>query len=87
MDTTRFAEGVNKWLHIRQPTQLDQQNVIRMNRDTLYSSVLVDISKGANFTMPDSGKRYMSVMKGRGRVCGKNLDAGVISSPVGVLIC
>ncbi len=57
-----------------------------MNRDTLYSSVLVDISKGATFTMPDSGKRYMSVMKGSGRVCGKNLDAGVISSPVGVLI-
>ncbi len=54
--------GVNKWLHFRQPTPLDQQNVIRMNRDTLYSSVLVDISKGATFTMPDSGKRYMSVM-------------------------
>ncbi len=36
MDTTRFAEGVNKWLHIRQPTPLDQQTVIRMNRDTLY---------------------------------------------------
>ncbi len=33
-----------------------------MNRDTLYSSVLVDISKGATFTMPDSGDRYMSVM-------------------------
>ncbi len=54
--------GVNKWLHIRQPTPLDQQSVIRMNRDTLYSSALVDISKGATFTMPDSGDRYMSVM-------------------------
>ena len=54
--------GVNKWLHIRQPTPLDQQSVIRMNRDTLYSSVVVDISKGATFTMPDSGDRYMSVM-------------------------
>lgn len=54
--------GVNKWLHIRQPTPLDQQPVIRMNRDTLYSMVLVDISKGATFTMPDSGDRYMSVM-------------------------
>jgi hypothetical protein len=54
--------GVNKWLHIRQPISLDQQTVIRMNRDTLYSSVIVDISKGATFTMPDSGKRYMSAM-------------------------
>jgi hypothetical protein len=53
---------VNKWLHIRQPIPLDQQTVIRMNRDTLYSSVIVDISKGATFTMPDSGKRYMSAM-------------------------
>ncbi len=54
--------GVNKWLHIRQPTPLDQQIVIRMNRDTLYSAVIVDISKGAAFIMPDSGKRYMSAM-------------------------
>jgi len=58
----RVVGGVNKWLHIRQPTPLDQQPVIRMNRDTLYSSVLVDITKGATFTMPDSGNRYMSVM-------------------------
>ena len=54
--------GIGKWLHIRQPLPLDQQTVIRMNRDTLYSSVVVDISKGATFTMPDTGKRYMSVM-------------------------
>ncbi len=58
----KVVGGVNKWLHIRQPTPLDQQSVIRMNRDTLYSSVVVDISKGATFTMPDSGDRYMSVM-------------------------
>jgi len=58
----KVVGGINKWLHIRQPTPLDQQTVIRMNRDTLYSSVLVDISKGATFTMPDSGDRYMSVM-------------------------
>ncbi len=54
--------GVNKWSHLRVPPPLDQQSVIRMNRDTLYSVVVVDISKGATFTMPDSGKRYMSVM-------------------------
>ncbi len=41
----KVVGGVNKWLHLRQPTPLDQQSVIRMNRDTLYSSVLVDISK------------------------------------------
>lgn len=57
-----LSGGINKWFHMRRPTPLDQQPVIRMNRDTLYSAVVVDISKGAIFTMPDSGKRYMSVM-------------------------
>ena len=31
------AGGVNRWQHNRVPTPLDQQTVIRMNRDTLYS--------------------------------------------------
>jgi hypothetical protein len=31
-----------------------------MNRDTLYSSAVIDISQGASFSMPDSAGRYMS---------------------------
>ena len=54
--------GLNKWLHIREPTPLDMQSVIRMNRDTLYSSIMVDITEGATLTIPDAGDRYMSVM-------------------------
>lgn len=54
--------GINKWSHNREPTPLDKQSVIRMNRDTLYSFAVVDISEGATLTLPDSGKRYMSVM-------------------------
>jgi hypothetical protein len=46
----------------REPTPIDKQNVIRMNRDTLYSLGVVNISKGATVTMPDCGKRYMSLM-------------------------
>ena len=57
-----MMQGVNKWWHLYQPAPLDKQTVIRMNRDTLYSSAIVDISKGATLTLPDSGKRYMSVM-------------------------
>ena len=60
--TLAISGGVNKWVHLRQPTPLDQQPVIRMNRDTLYSAALVDISKGATLTIPDTGDRYMSVM-------------------------
>jgi hypothetical protein len=56
------AGGVNQWLHYRVPTPLDQQPVIRMNRDTLYSAAVVDISAGATITIPDAGRRYFSVM-------------------------
>jgi hypothetical protein len=56
------AGGVNSWLHFREPTPLDAQNVVRMNRDTLYSACIADISKGATLTVPDSGGRYLSVM-------------------------
>jgi hypothetical protein len=32
-----------------------------MNRNTIYCSVVVDISKGATLMLPDSRTRYMSV--------------------------
>ena len=56
------AGGVNTLLHHRAPAPLDHQTVIRMNRDTLYSLAIVDISEGATLTVPDSGGRYLSVM-------------------------
>ena len=33
-----------------------------MNRDTLYSFAIVDLSSGARVTVPDAGDRYLSVM-------------------------
>ncbi len=36
--------------------------MIRQNRDTLYSSAIVDISEGATLSLPDAGDRYLSVM-------------------------
>ena len=57
----KLTGGVNKLVHIRNPTPLDAQNVIRMNRDTLYSASIVDISKGATVILPDTGKRYLSM--------------------------
>lgn len=33
-----------------------------MNRDTLYSAAIVDISAGAILTLPEVGDRYMSAM-------------------------
>ena len=52
---------VNVFDHEREPTRIDAQNVIRMNRDTLYSGALVNISKGATLSVPDAGGRYVSV--------------------------
>jgi hypothetical protein len=54
--------GINLWMHIGVPTPLDEQTVIRMNRDTLYSGAVVDLADGAVLTVPDTGGRYVSVM-------------------------
>jgi hypothetical protein len=56
------AGGVNQLFHNRVPTPVDRQTVIRMNRDTLYSGAVVDISAGATIVVPDAGRRYLSVM-------------------------
>jgi hypothetical protein len=56
------AGGVNQLFHNRVPTPVDRQTVIRMNRDTLYSGAIVDISAGATIVVPDAGRRYLSVM-------------------------
>jgi len=57
-----LAGGVNRFYHFREPTPVANQPTIRMNRDTLYSAVVVDISEGAKLTLPDAGDRYMSAM-------------------------
>jgi para-nitrobenzyl esterase len=41
---------------------IDKQDVVRMNRDTLYSSGVFDLDVGPlTITLPDSGKRFMSM--------------------------
>jgi hypothetical protein len=52
-----------KLLHRREPASIDDQTVIRLNRDTLYSSAVFDLDAGpVTMTMPDAGKRFMSLM-------------------------
>ena len=58
----RDAGGVNRFRHNRAPASVDEQTVIRMNRDTLYSFAVVDVSAGARLTVPDAAGRYLSVM-------------------------
>jgi len=45
--------GVNTWMHDA-PVSIDNQQVIRSNRDVAYSIAIVDVSKGATFTVPES---------------------------------
>lgn len=56
------AGGVGLWNHVKTPTPIEQQPIIRMNRDTLYSAAVIDVSAGATLTVPDAGDRYVSVM-------------------------
>ena len=58
----KLAGGINRFYHFREPTPIDNQPTIRMNRDTLYSTVVVDISEGATLTLPEKGERYLSAM-------------------------
>ena len=54
--------GVNRFFHFRDVTPVDQQVVVRMNKDTLYSVSLVDTAGGARITMPEMpDDRYVSV--------------------------
>ena len=57
------AGGINRFFKIRKATPLDQQTVVRMNKDTLYSGAIVDTSKGATITVPKMpAGRYFSVL-------------------------
>jgi hypothetical protein len=61
-DIAKMAGGINRLHHFRSPTPLDKQNIVRMNRDTLYSMGVVDTSKGATIAVPEIPKgRYASV--------------------------
>ncbi|WP_434475893.1 DUF1254 domain-containing protein [Cupriavidus taiwanensis] len=54
--------GIGKLMHRREPASIDQQTVIRLNRDTLYTSGVFDLDAGpVTITMPDPGKRFMAL--------------------------
>ncbi|SDS38504.1 DUF1214 domain-containing protein [Microterricola viridarii] len=61
-DLQANAGGVNRFQHNREPAAIDNQTVIRLNRDTLYSFAVVDVSAGATLSIPEHGERYLSAM-------------------------
>jgi len=54
--------GFGKFHHEREPAPIDNQSVIRLNRDTIYSGAIFDLDAGpVTITLPDAGKRFMSM--------------------------
>src|SRR5689334_8088878 len=67
-ETDRYFSGVvrdggfGRWNHVREPAPVERQPVIRLNRDTLYSSAVFDLDAGpVTITLPDAGGRFMSL--------------------------
>lgn len=56
------AGAIARWSHNRAPTPIDNQPVIRQNRDTLYSAAVFDAASGVSFQVPEMGERYASLM-------------------------
>ena len=61
-DIQTSARGIGHFQHNRTPARIDEQTVIRLNRDTLYSFAIVDLAEPARLTLPDADGRYLSAM-------------------------
>jgi hypothetical protein len=61
--TIKRAGGLAKFQHNRAIMTIDNQTVIRANRDTLYSGAIFDLDAGpVTITLPDPGGRFMSMI-------------------------
>src|SRR5262245_1544641 len=53
--------GFGKLEFKRDLSPIDQQNVVRQNRDTLYAAGVFDLDAGpVTVTLPEAGKRFIS---------------------------
>ena len=60
-ENMKSGSTFGKFAHLRKPTTPDNQPVIRMNQDTLYSNTVLDLSQPVEITLPEVGDRYMSM--------------------------
>ena len=56
-----YGLKVGQIVHQRETVDLANQPVIRMNVDTIYSSLVLDLSKPVEITLPEVGGRYQSM--------------------------
>ena len=61
--TMKLAGGIGKLFRRTELEPIDRQLVIRANRDTFYSAGVFDLEASpVTITMPDPGKRFMSMI-------------------------
>ena len=60
-DNQTVAGGVGRFRHSRVPADIREQTVIRLNRDTLYSFAVVDLTEPARLTVPDAGAHFFAL--------------------------
>ncbi|WP_343177527.1 DUF1254 domain-containing protein [Pseudomonas sp. 4810-S13] len=54
--------SLGRFVHTREAVPIDAQSVVRMNRDTLYSSAVFDLDAGpVTITLPEADGRFMSM--------------------------
>ncbi|WP_168202998.1 MULTISPECIES: DUF1214 domain-containing protein [unclassified Tardiphaga] len=56
------SSGIGRLSHDRQGVDIDHQPVVRMNRDTPYSRVVLDLTTPATLVLPNVGTRFQSAM-------------------------
>ena len=60
--TVKSRGAFGTFAHNREPTPIDGQTVVRMNRDTLYSAAVFDLDAApVTITLPDPGGRFLSM--------------------------
>ncbi len=54
------TNGTGEWFHARTGADPQDRTIMRINFDTIYSSVIVDLTEDAVLTMPETNGRYQS---------------------------
>ena len=54
------TNGVGQWMHSREGADPKDRTVMRINFDTVYSFLILDLTEPATLTMPETDGRYQS---------------------------
>jgi len=93
--------GFSNFYHTREVAPINQQNIIRLNRDTLYSAAVFDLDAGpVTIELPESNNRFISLQiidedqythgvyydKGKYVLDKKDIGTRYVAAPIRVLV-